>query len=309
MDFSSRQLRAFHLVALHRSFARAAEALPITPSGLSVLIRELERQVGFRLFVRTTRQVSLTALGSELLAVTEPSLSTLDAAMSRIEQTAKGRERWISIGTTPWLAANVLSPAIRQFRERRPDLHVRLFDGWLNEIEQRVQAGKLDMGVGIFKNAPGVRRVPFFSFALMVIAPDQGAAINRVPTGWSSLSGHRLISLTNDYPHQLIIDKQLARTGVVCTRGQIVKLLETQIALVEANEGIAVIPSFGMLACRNRKVTMSELIDPVVNLNFYQITNRGSRMSDEAKEFSGFLKMYITRWADTSKVQRAPRRE
>jgi DNA-binding transcriptional LysR family regulator len=72
-------------------------------------------------------------------------------------------------------------------------------------------------------------------------------------------------------------------------RGQVVKLLEAQIALVEANEGIAVIPSFGMLACRNRKVTMSTLIEPVVNLDFYQISNRGSRLSEDAKEFRGFL--------------------
>ena len=300
MEFSSRQLRAFHLVARHRSFARAAEELLITPSGLSVLIRELERQLGFRLFDRTTRQVTLTAFGSELIAVTEASLNALDAAMSRIEQSAKGQVRWISIGTTPWLAANVLPPAIKQFRERRPDLHVRLFDGWLDEIQQRVQAGKLDMGMGIFKNSPGVRRSPLFRFALMAAFPDQGAAVNRAPMRWSSLNGQRLISLTKDYPHQLVIDKQFAKVGVVCRHRQIVKLLETQIALVEANEGIAVIPSFGMLACRNRKVTMSPLIDPVVNLDFYQISSRGSRLSEDAKEFSGFLKTYIANWAGTS---------
>jgi LysR family carnitine catabolism transcriptional activator len=97
MEFSSRQLRAFHLVARHRSFARAAEELLITPSGLSVLIRELERQLGFRLFDRTTRQVTLTASGGELLTVTEPGLFRLDTAMSRIEQSVKGRERWVSI--------------------------------------------------------------------------------------------------------------------------------------------------------------------------------------------------------------------
>jgi DNA-binding transcriptional LysR family regulator len=101
MEFTSRQLRAFHLVAHHCSFARAAEALFITPSGLSVLIRELERQLGFRLFDRTTRHVMLTAHGSELLAITQPSLRTLNAAMSRIEQAAKGRTKWISVGTTP----------------------------------------------------------------------------------------------------------------------------------------------------------------------------------------------------------------
>src|SRR5579871_4430754 len=100
MEYSSRQLRAFHLVAQHRSFARAAEALLITPSGLSVLIRELERQLGFRLFDRTTRQVTLTRHGTELLAVTQPSLKALDTAIARIEQSAKGKTHWISVGTT-----------------------------------------------------------------------------------------------------------------------------------------------------------------------------------------------------------------
>ena len=84
MEFTSRQLRAFHFVAQHQSFARAAEKLFITPSGVSVLIRELERQLGFRLFNRTTRRVELTTYGSELLAATQPSLRVLDAAMSRI---------------------------------------------------------------------------------------------------------------------------------------------------------------------------------------------------------------------------------
>ena len=303
MEFSSRQLRAFHLVARHRSFARAAEDLLITSSGLSVLIRELERQLGFRLFDRTTRQVTLTTSGSELLAVTEPSLGTLDAAMSRIEHAAKGHEQWISIGTTPWLAAHVVAPAIRQFRERRPDVHVRLFDGWLDETQQLVQAGKLDMGVGTFKSSPEIRRSPFFRFALMAIFPDQGAAIKSTPARWSSLGGQKLISLTKDYPYQLTINKQLAKLGVVCRPGQTVKLLDTQIALVEANEGIAIIPSFGMPACRNRKVTMSHLIDPAIHLDFYQISSRGSRLSENAKAFSAFLQTYIASWAGPSKVK------
>ena len=45
IDFTSRQLRAFLLVAQHRSFTRAAGALFITPSGLSILIKELENQL------------------------------------------------------------------------------------------------------------------------------------------------------------------------------------------------------------------------------------------------------------------------
>jgi LysR family transcriptional regulator, carnitine catabolism transcriptional activator len=302
MEFASRQLRAFHLVAHHSSFARAAEALFITPSGLSVLVRELERQLGFRLFDRTTRHVMLTAHGSELLAITQPSLRTLNAAMSRIEQAAKGRAKWISVGTTPWVAAHVLPPAIKEFREHRPDLRIRLFDAGLGAIARRIEAGKLDFGLGIFKRMPGVRRVPFFRFSLMVIRPDKDAAFNRVSTRWSALNGQTLISLTANYPHQQLIDRQLAKSGLAWKRGQSVNLLDTQIGLVEADEGIAIIPSFGLPACRNRKVTMSELVEPAVTLEFYEISNRGKKLPEEAAEFSAFLKMYIARWAGEAGV-------
>ena len=78
---------------------------------LSLLIRELENQLGFRLFDRTTRHVQLTPLGSELLEVTRRSVQELDAAVARLGQTAKGVSRSISVGVTPLVAANVL-PAV-----------------------------------------------------------------------------------------------------------------------------------------------------------------------------------------------------
>jgi len=166
MEFSSRQLRAFQLIAQHRSFTRAAEALFITTSGLSLLIRELETQLGFRLVDRTTRHVVTTAHGNELLAATQPHLQALDATMSRIGQTAEGTGHVLSVGTTPLVAANILSQAIREFRSQRPDLRIRLFDAHLGTILKKVEAGKLDMDLGVFKSLPGIRRTPFFRFSL-----------------------------------------------------------------------------------------------------------------------------------------------
>ena len=72
--------------------------------------------------------------------------------------------------------------------------------------------------------------------------------------------------------------------------------------MVEADEGIAIIPSFGLPACLNRKVTMSELVDPVVTLEFYEISHRGRKLSEEAREFSDFLKRYIASWAGEAGV-------
>ena len=294
MDFTSRQLRAFHLVAEHRNFTRAAEALFITPSGLSVLIRELERQLGFRVFDRTTRQVVLTIQGSELLSVTRPAMDAIREEITRIEQTAKKKNRRISIGTTPWFAAHVLPPAIKEFRDRHPDFEVRLFDGNLSAIARRIEANKLDFAVGIFDRIPGIKRTPFFRFALVLARADDGRPIRPTSSQWSELCGQTLISLTKDYPHEQMIHKQLARKGISCKRGQTVNLLDTQIGLVEAGLGIAVIPSFGVLASRDRKVRITDL-EPVVTLEFQEISNRGRKLPPEAIEFAAFLKTYIAR--------------
>jgi DNA-binding transcriptional LysR family regulator len=66
-----------------------------------------------------------------------------------------------------------------------------------------------------------------------------------------------------------------------------------QIALVEAQEGIAIIPSFGMPACRNRKVMMSQFINPMVRFDFHMISRRGRELPPGADEFTSFLESYI----------------
>jgi hypothetical protein len=67
--------------------------------------------------------------------------------------------------------------------------------------------------------------------------------------------------------------------------------------LAEGDQEIAIVPSIGWPACRYRMVTMIGLIDPVVGLDFSQITNRGSRLSKDANEFSAFLKTHMASWA------------
>ena len=302
MEVSTKQLRAFRLVAQHRNFARAAEALFITPSGLSVLIRELESRIGFRLFDRTTRHVELTPHGGELLTVIQRNLEELDAAIANIGRSAKRIRQDISLGTTPLVAANVLAPAMRDFRKQRPDVRIQLFDAELPTLIKMVEAGKLDMALGIFKAMADVRREPFFRFSLMAIRAAKDDIAPRKTTTWSALDGEILISLSSGHPHQQLIDKQLAQAGVRVQIGSVVNLLDTQIALVEAQEGMAIIPSFGVPACRNRNVLMSQLINPVVRFDFHLISNRGKELPPGADEFATFLKSYIATWAGRAGV-------
>jgi hypothetical protein len=63
-------------------------------------------------------------------------------------------------------------------------------------VEQRVEANKLDFAVGIFDWMPGIKRVPFFRFSLMLARQDDGRPILHNTSQWSALGGETLISPT-----------------------------------------------------------------------------------------------------------------
>jgi LysR family transcriptional regulator, carnitine catabolism transcriptional activator len=302
IDFTSRQLRAFLLVAQHRSFTRAAGALFITPSGLSVLIRELENQLGVRLFDRTTRQVLLTKSGRQLLNTVERSLHALEDALSGVGKSAE-TDAALSFGAPPSWSSGVLAQAIKEFRLRHSDLRLRLVDVDAATIQQKVEAGELDMGLGFFfKHLPGIRRIPLFRFSLMVIRPKSSNARAHASTSWSALKGERIIALQPSLPIRQVVDKHLAKAGVVYQPSLVLNYLNTQIAMVAAGEGIAIVPSFALPDCQNRKLVMSRLVNPVVPLDFLQIRRGGRKLPPIAEEFTVFLRSYIASWAERSGV-------
>jgi LysR family glycine cleavage system transcriptional activator len=80
----AKNLRAFCVAARHLSFKFAAHELCLTPSAVSHQMRQLEMQLGTRLFVRRTRAIELTASGRRLLSAVEPLLEGLDRALAQL---------------------------------------------------------------------------------------------------------------------------------------------------------------------------------------------------------------------------------
>jgi DNA-binding transcriptional LysR family regulator len=84
-DVNSRQLRAVLAVAEYRSFIAAAAALGISPPALTLAVKRLEYMLGVALFVRTTRQVAITAAGREFVAMAERVLNDLSLGMRSVQ--------------------------------------------------------------------------------------------------------------------------------------------------------------------------------------------------------------------------------
>jgi len=303
IDFTSRQLRAFLLVEQYRSFSRAASALFITPSGLSLLIRELETQLGVRLFDRTTRHVALTPSGTELLAAAQRNLQELESTMLRIGRGSGESSASFSLGAPTFWTASVLAQAIKEFRLRRPDFRLQIFDGDTATIMPKVENGTLDMGLGFFfKHLPGIRQTSLFRFSLMVVRANTDRESRRRSVMWSALKHEKIIALQPSLPLQQLIGRHLANANVVYQPTLVLNYLNSQIAMAAAGEGVAIVPSFTLVECHRRGLLAFRLINPVVHLDLCQIQKGGKRLPRIAEEFTSFLRTYLVSWAGRSGI-------
>lgn len=283
------------LTARHQSFSRAAEEFFITQSGMSVLVRELEAQLGFRLFERTTRKVKLTQFGEKFLPTADRSLLELEAAAASIGRSATAANDEISIGATPIVAAGLLPTAIAAYLSRNPRLHVRLIDAESPHLIEMLLTGEIDIALSAFHlAAPDLLRIPLMQFSLMLISADADSAHLPRRLRWSDLAKRRLIGFPPGNPIQQLVGENLLRAGRHAPPEVVCNFLETQVAMVEAGAGVAVVPTLAVPTCLKRKIAMHALMEPVVSGHLYSIVKRGRQLPAAASAFSALLKEFLS---------------
>jgi DNA-binding transcriptional LysR family regulator len=297
INVSSRQLLAFLEVVRLQSFAKAAERIALSPSGMSMLVKELEQQVGARLFDRTTRSVTLTDAGRRLQPVAQRIVDELHAVAGAIGGTEAAVRSRLDVAATPLVSASLLPRVVRGFAASHPEVRVHLADVDVATVRQRVLGAEADIGLGFFvKPAVGLVRQPLCRFRLMRISPPRTGPRGLGPSRpWSSLVGLPLVSLPPDNPIQALIEGHLARAGRAHDERPVMNLLGTLIAMVQAGLGHAVIPSFALDECLRHDLSVAMLVEPAVHLDLYLVTRRGAHPKPAAQAFAAALKQAASR--------------
>ena len=300
INVSSRQLLAFLEVSRLQSFAKAAEHVHLSPSGMSMLVKELEEQLGARLFERTTRSVSLTDAGRRLRPVAERILGELRVVGAEVGGAEAAVRSRLHVAATPMVAASLLPEVVRAFRDSHPHVQVTLSDVDVSVVRRSVLDGGVDMGLGFFvKPAVGLVRQPLCKFRLMRVSPPgEGAGGRRSTQAWASLSGLPLVSLPADNPIQAVIEKQLARLGRSHEERPRLNLIGTIIGMVRAGHGHAVLPSFAMEECLRQGLDVALLREPAVDIDLYLVSRRGTPPKPAAVAFAAALKQAAARLPD-----------
>lgn len=172
-----RQLRAFSLIARHRSFGRAAAELHLTPSAVSLQIKELEQTIGMPLFARDGKAVSVTRTGEILLVDVNRALLALrdaDETLARL----RGREsRLVTIAMVS-NAKYFLPRVLAQFRAAHPGVELRLSVGNREQLVRQLACGAVELAV--MGAPPGELETSAVAFAPqplgIIAAPDHPLA-------------------------------------------------------------------------------------------------------------------------------------
>ena len=158
MDLQPRQLRYFMAVAEELHFGRAAARLYISQPSLSNQIHSLERLLGTDLFVRTSRQVELTAAGRALLEEAPVALAALERAADRARLTGAGIAGEVRLSYTPMANFEMLRVILSAVESRFPNLSVIPSELFSAEIPRRILAGEQDVGLALYaESMSGVR--------------------------------------------------------------------------------------------------------------------------------------------------------
>lgn len=300
MNVNTRQLRAFILVCEHGSFTKAAEHLHITQSGLSALVRELETQLGFRLFERTTRRVMPTEAGRCFHVVAREMVQNLEEGVRQIAGMMAGQRRHLRVAASPVMVTGILPDVLRHHLDFHPDDSIELLDVSRSAVLPEVEKGQADLGLGIFfRPLTGIRLHRLFSSSLVLVSPPAWVPPrgNRVSVEPVAIEREALIRLPPDNPFQQWVDDRLVAGGLTAPDiGRSMRLhnIESCIAMVEMGSGHFVAPDFVAPACRRYDVKLRPLRIEQPGVEFYAISRAGTELAavacDFLESFLAFLK-------------------
>lgn len=231
-------LRVFQSVAGLGSMNKAALELNTVQSNVTARIRSLEDEVGFALFERTNRGVTLTAAGKRLLPFAARAACLLDDARRAVadEGTPSGI---LTIGSLDTTAALHLSPILAAFVATYPEVDLSLRTGTSCELVEQVLNRQLD-GAYVCGPAdhPDLLVEPFVREELVILtapAITSFEALIKKPD-------LKIIVLKAGCSYRLQLEAMLARRGVVGVRQLEFGTLEAIISCVSAGVGVTLLP-------------------------------------------------------------------
>jgi DNA-binding transcriptional LysR family regulator len=290
MDLNLRQVRAFVSVVQAGSFTRAAALLNLSQPALTVQIQRLEETLGARLLDRTSRMVTPTRLGRELLPVFQRVLRDLDAVVIDTRDLAARRHGIVRVATLPSFAASALAEAIALFRREHPRVTFLIKDVIAQRVLDLVRSEDVDLGlVGGEVRDPDLSVLHRTSDALHVVHPRDHpiSALPRVTI--EALAEYPLILMDPATSVRAVVDLAFIGAGRLPTIACEATYMMTAIGMVRAGLGLTILPGSAREIQAEPELRSRPIDDPQFERPVCLIKKAGRTMPPAAEAFCRLL--------------------
>ncbi|QDY78238.1 LysR family transcriptional regulator [Streptomyces qinzhouensis] len=189
-----RHVQCFVAVAEELHFGRAAQRLGMAQPPLSQRVQRLERELGVRLFDRTTRQVTLTKSGTLLLTEARNLLASAEALTATARHVREGRSGLVRAALSPDIAGETVAAVLDGFAERGHGVELELHE--LSTAEQVDRLARHELDVGLIRHpcdVTGLELGPVLRHDLGVLLPHDAPAAGFEVVPLAALAGYELI--------------------------------------------------------------------------------------------------------------------
>ena len=239
-----RQLRAFVSIAELGTFTAGAQRVHVTQAAISMQIRQLENELGARLFVRAPRKVMLTEAGEQLLSRARQILRDHDAALEEIADLTGAERGRLRVGSaSAMVTTDVLPKLLRDVRRQHSRADITVASGTSESLVQLILGGELDVAfVSLPVEARGINTERLSQDQLVAIASPQHRLAKQKTIDAFTLAGEKLILGERGGNTRRLIDQFFAQAGVTLHVSMELSRQQAIRRMVEEDMGVGIVP-------------------------------------------------------------------
>ncbi|MBW1248734.1 LysR family transcriptional regulator [Pseudomonas tolaasii] len=287
-------LQAFMLVAEHGSFRQAADLTHKSQSAVTSQIKQLEGQLGVQLFHRTTRQVSLTESGVELLESAKRAVHEVELGLRRIQETTDLKRGRIFLACSTTVAATRLANILAAFEGSFPGIEVFVRELTSGDMHDSLRKGEVDFGIGPMSDIPDFNFEPILTENLYALVPKKLRSDGGQTITMTELAKLPLLLLNQATALRAAVDDTAKAMGLELKTRYQFNQAQTLISMANAGLGAAVLPAVVLPEHPHPDTHEMLIVEPEIARQVAIITVRARTMSPAASRLAQLVRLLIS---------------
>jgi len=290
MNLSIKQLRAFLILSENSSFTESAKKFNLSQPAFSSVIANLENEIGYRLFDRGTRQVSLNADGIHFVDIARRLVQYNDEAISEIKTRALGNQGTIVLAVLPSLAVEWLPDILAKYHGLNNQSSLQIFDTQWDKCLKALLDGQANLAITAGLPPSSLFDSTFlFSDKFFLICHQSHPLAKKEDVEFSEIQNYPVLGFISGTSIRQYVNQLTLNLGVTLNYVMEVRQLTTMMGLVAANYGISIVTELTLFQFRKSNIAIVPFKDISIERAIYLVKQKDRILPNHVLNFQNFV--------------------